>query len=280
MGDLYIVSTPIGNLKDITFRAVDTFKEVDLILSEDTRVTKKLLNHLGIKRRIYSLNEHNEVKKTPKIIQQLLQGRSVALASDAGTPLISDPGYCLVRQARKNFINVVPIPGCSAAITALSVSGIPTDKFYFHGFLSSSAPLKLRELDKLAQRKETLIFYESVHRLQSTIGHMIKVFGGYRKAIFCKEMTKLHESYLGDNLSEIDEFLKSNPNKMRGEFTIIIEGSKQEQVMIDQNKIDKILLELLSEMSIKKAVKICVVVSGFSRNEIYKRAVKLKSLLT
>ena len=122
MGDLYIVSTPIGNLKDITFRAVDTFKEVDLILSEDTRVTKKLLNHLGIKRRIYSLNEHNEVKKTPKIIQQLLQGRSVALASDAGTPLISDPGYCLVREARKNSVNVIPIPGCSAAIAALSVS--------------------------------------------------------------------------------------------------------------------------------------------------------------
>ena len=135
MGDLYIVSTPIGNLKDITFRAVETLEEVDLIFSEDTRVTKKLLHHLGIKGRIQSLNEQNEAKKTPKILQQLSQGKSVALISDAGTPLISDPGYCLVKQARENFFNIIPIPGCCAAIAALSVSGIATDKFYFHGFL-------------------------------------------------------------------------------------------------------------------------------------------------
>jgi len=278
MGDLYIVSTPIGNLKDITFRAVETLEEVDLIFSEDTRITKKLLNHLGINRRIQSLNEHNEIKKTSKILQQLSQGKSVALISDAGTPLISDPGYYLVKQAREKFFNIIPIPGCCAAIAALSVSGIATDKFYFHGFLPSSELAQLRELDKLAQRKETLIFYESVHRLQSTIGHMIRVFGGNRKAIVCKEITKLHESYLGENLSEIDKFVKHNPKKIRGEFTIIIDGSKQEKAIIDRNKIDKILLELLPEMSIKKAVKICMLVSGFSRNVIYKRAVELKSL--
>ena len=278
MGQLYVVSTPIGNLKDITLRAIDTLKEVDLIFSEDTRVTKKLLHHLGIKGRIQSLNEQNEAKKTSKILQQLSQGKSVALMSDAGTPLISDPGYCLVKQARENFFNIIPIPGCCAAIAALSVSGIATDKFYFHGFLPSSESAQLRELGKLAQRKETLIFYESVHRLQSTIGRMIKVFGGNRKAIVCKEITKLHESYLGENLSEINEFVKNNPKKIRGEFTIIIDGCKQEQAIIDQNKIDKILLELLPEMSIKKAVKICMLVSDFSRNVIYKRAVELKSL--
>ena len=278
MGQLYVVSTPIGNLKDITLRAIDTLKEVDLIFSEDTRVTKKLLHHLGIKGRIQSLNEQNEAKKTSKILQQLSQGKSVALMSDAGTPLISDPGYCLVKQARENFFNIIPIPGCCAAIAALSVSGIATDKFYFHGFLPSSELAQLRELGKLAQRKETLIFYESVHRLQSTIGHMMKVFGGNRKAIVCKEITKLYESYLGENLSEIDEFVKNNPKKIRGEFTIIIDGNKQEQAIIDQNKIDKILIELLPEMSIKKAVKICMLVSGFSRNIIYKRAVELKSL--
>ena len=278
MGQLYVVSTPIGNLKDITLRAIDTLKEVDLIFSEDTRVTKKLLHHLGIKGRIQSLNEQNEAKKTSKILQQLSQGKSVALISDAGTPLISDPGYCLVKQAREKFFNIIPIPGCCAAIAALSVSGIATDKFYFHGFLPSSELAQLRELGKLAQRKETLIFYESVHRLQSTIGHMIRVFGGNRKAIVCKEITKLHESYLGENLSEIDEFVKNNPKKIRGEFTIIIDGCKQEQAIIDRNKIDKILIELLPEMSIKKAVKICMLVSGFSRNIIYKRAVELKSL--
>ena len=278
MGHLYVVSTPIGNLKDITLRAIDTLKEVDLIFSEDTRVTKKLLHHLGIKGRIQSLNEQNEAKKTPKILQQLSQGKSVALISDAGTPLISDPGYCLIKQAREKFFNIIPVPGCCAAIAALSVSGIATDKFYFHGFLPSSEVAQLRELGKLAQRKETLIFYESVHRLQSTIGHMIKIFGGKHKAIVCKEMTKLHESYLGENLSEIDEYVKNNPKKIRGEFTIIIDGNKQEQAIIDQNKIDKILIELLPEMSIKKAVKICMLVSGFSRNVIYKRAVELKSL--
>ena len=278
MGHLYVVSSPIGNLKDITLRAIDTLKEVDLIFSEDTRVTKKLLHHLGIKGRIQSLNEQNEAKKTPKILQQLSQGKSVALISDAGTPLISDPGYYLVKQSREKFFNIIPIPGCCAAIAALSVSGIATDKFYFHGFLPSSELAQLRELGKLAQRKETLIFYESVHRLQSTIDHMIKVFGGNRKAIVCKEITKLYESYLGENLSEIDEFVKNNPKKIRGEFTIIIDGCKQKQAIIDQNKIDKILLDLLPEISIKKAVKICMLVSGFSRNVIYKRAVELKSL--
>jgi len=277
MGELYIVSTPIGNLKDITLRAIDTLKKVDLIFSEDTRITNKLLNHLGIKRRIQSLNEHNEIKKTPKILQQLSLGKSVVLVSDSGTPLISDPGYYLVKEARKNFIDVIPIPGCSALIAALSVSGFATDKFYFHGFLPSSELARIRELDKLAQRKETLIFYESVHRLQSSISSMIKVFGENRKSVVCKEITKLHESFLGKNLSEINEFIKNNPNKIKGEFTIIIGGSKQEQEIIDQLKMDKILLELLPEMSIKKAIKICVIVSGFRRNEIYKRAVELKS---
>ncbi len=277
MGELYIVSTPIGNLKDITLRAIDTLKVVDLIFSEDTRITKKLLNHLDINKRIQSLNEHNELKKTPKILQQLLKGKSVALVSDAGTPLISDPGYFLVKQARKNFIHVIPIPGCSAAIAALSVSGIATNKFYFHGFLPSSELVKFRALETLVDRKETLIFYESVHRLQSTIGHMNKVFGPNRKAIVCKEITKLHESYFGENLSEIEKFIKNNPKKIRGEFTIIIDGSKQEQSIIDRRKVDKILIELLPEMSIKKAVKICVILSGFSRNEIYKRAIELKS---
>jgi len=199
------------------------------------------------------------------------------LVSDSGTPLISDPGYYLVKEARKNFIDVIPIPGCSALIAALSVSGFATDKFYFHGFLPSSELARIRELDKLAQRKETLIFYESVHRLQSSISSMIKVFGENRKSVVCKEITKLHESFLGKNLSEINEFIKNNPNKIKGEFTIIIGGSKQEQEIIDQLKMDKILLELLPEMSIKKAVKICVIVSGYRRNEIYKRAVELKS---
>ena len=202
----------------------------------------------------------------------------MALVSDAGTPLISDPGYCLVKQAREKFFSVIPIPGCCAAIAALSVSGIATDKFYFHGFLPSSELAQLKELDILAQRKETLIFYESVHRLQSTIGHMIQVFGGDRKAAVCKEITKLHESYFVKNLTEIDAFIKNNPKKIRGEFTIVIGGNKQKQAIIDMNKMDKILLELLPEMPIKKAVKICMIVGGFNRNEIYKRAVELKSL--
>jgi len=278
MGNFYVVSTPIGNLEDITLRAIDILKTVDLIFAEDTRVTRKLLNHLGIKRRIQSLNANNEVKKTPKILEQLSQGKNLALVSDAGTPLISDPGFFLVKKVREKSFNIIPIPGCCAVIAALCASGIATDKFYFHGFLSPSKFAQHRELEQLIARKETLIFYESVHRLLSTIGLMIKVFGGDRKAIVCKEITKLHESYFGKTLFAIYDYIQNNPKKIKGEFTIIIDGSKQGRAIIDRNKMDKILLELLPEMSVKKAVKICMAVSDFSRNEIYKRAVELKSL--
>ena len=276
MSGLYLVSTPIGNLQDITLRAIETLKIADLVFAEDTRVTKKLFSHLGIKKKIHLLNEQNEEKVTEKILTELFNEKTVALVSDAGTPLISDPGFRLVRKARAHSFNVIPIPGCCAAIAALTASGMATNRFYFHGFLPKAESEKLKELEQLSTRQETMIFYESVHRLQATIKTMSQVFGEGRKGVVCKEITKLHEQFIGDTLAKIEAFISDNPTKIRGEFVLIIDGVKQQKGSIDFGQVDKILKELLSEMSIKKAVKICRIITGYSRNDIYNRALEIK----
>ena len=179
-GTLYLVSTPIGNINDITLRAIDTLKDVDIILTEDTRVTSKLLKHHSViaKSSLESFNEINEDKKTPKIISELRNGKNIALVSDAGTPLISDPGYKFIRNIRGKNIRVEPVPGCCAFVAAITASGLPTDRFSFYGFLPRSSSKRITELNELNHNKETLIFYESVHRIQSSVEDMINVFGG------------------------------------------------------------------------------------------------------
>ena len=276
MSGLYLVSTPIGNLQDITLRAIETFKIADLVFAEDTRVTKKLFSHLGIKKKIHLLNEQNEEKVTEKILTELFNEKTVALVSDAGTPLISDPGFRLVKKARAHSFDVIPIPGCCAAIAALTASGMATNRFYFHGFLPKAESEKLKELEQLSTRQETMIFYESVHRLQATITTMSQVFGKGRKGVVCKEITKLHEHFIGDTLAKIEAFISDNPTKIRGEFVLIIDGVKHQKGSIDFGQVDKILMELLSEMSIKRAVKICRIITGYSRNDIYNRALEIK----
>ena len=277
MSGLYLVSTPIGNLQDITLRAIETFKIADLVFAEDTRVTKKLFSHLGIKKKIHLLNEQNEEKVTEKILTELFNEKTVALVSDAGTPLISDPGFRLVKKARAHSFDVIPIPGCCAAIAALTASGMATNRFYFHGFLPKAESEKLKELEQLSTRQETMIFYESVHRLQATITTMSQIFGEDRKGVVCKEITKLHEHFIGNTLAEIDAFISDNPTNIKGEFVLIIDGVKPQKGSIDFDQVDKILMELLSEMSIKKAVKICRIITGYSRNDIYNRALEIKS---
>ena len=277
MRGLYLVSTPIGNLQDITLRAIETFKIADLVFAEDTRVTKKLFSHLGIKKKIHLLNEQNEKKVTEKILTELFNEKTVALASDAGTPLISDPGFRLVKKARAHSFDVIPIPGCCAAIAALTASGMATNRFYFHGFLPKAESEKLKKLEQLSTRQETMIFYESVHRLQATIKTMSQVFGEGRKGVVCKEITKLHEHFIGDTLAKIEAFISDNPTKIRGEFVLIIDGVKYQKGSIDFGQVDKILKELLSEISIKRAVKICRIITGYSRNDIYNRALEIKS---
>ena len=273
-GQINIVSTPIGNLKDITLRAIETLKSVDLILAEDTRIAKKLLNHFSINNRLESFNDKNESVKKENLIKKIKEGKNIAIISDAGTPLINDPGFKLIRFARKENIKVTPIPGCTAVIAGLSASGISTDKFTFLGFLPRTKIKRRKNLSQLVHKQETLIFFESVHRVQSTIIDMKELFGTERKAVLCKEITKIHESFIGNNFLEIADYIKEHQDKLKGEFTIIIEGNREKT--IDLKKIDNILDILQSEISSKDAVKICSIITGYTKSIIYKRLLERK----
>jgi len=273
-GQINIVSTPIGNLKDITLRAIETLKSVDLILAEDTRVAKKLLNHFSINNTLKSFNDKNEDLKKEDLIKNLKEGKNIAIISDAGTPLISDPGFKLIRSAREENINVTPIPGCTAVIAGLSASGISSDKFTFLGFLPRTQVKRRKDLRKLIDRQETLIIFESVHRIESTIKDMKELFGIKRKAVLCKEMTKIYESFIGNDFLEISDHIKEHQDKLKGEFTIIVEGVRE--LTIDLQKIDKLLDILQSEVSSKNAIKICSIVTGYKKSIIYKRVLERK----
>jgi len=273
-GQINIVSTPIGNLKDITLRAIETLKSVDLILAEDTRIAKKLLNHFSINNKLESFNDKNEDLKNENLIKNLKEGKNIAIMSDAGTPLISDPGFKLIRSAREVNIKVTPIPGCTAVIAGLSASGISTDKFTFLGFLPRTKIKRRKNLGQLVHRQETLIFFESVHRIRSTITDMKELFGKDRKAVLCKEITKIYESFIGGNFMEISDYIKEYQDKMKGEFTIIVEGNREQAINLQ--KIDKILDILQSEMSSKDAIRICSIITGYAKSTIYKRFLERK----
>ena len=273
-GQINIVSTPIGNLKDITLRAIETLKSVDLILAEDTRIAKKLLNHFSINNRLESFNDKNEDLKNENLIKDLKEGKNIAIISDAGTPLISDPGFKLIRSAREENIKVTPIPGCTALIAGLSASGISSDKFTFLGFLPRTKIKRRKNLRQLVHKQETLIFFESVHRIGSTIEDMKDLFGQERKAVLCKEITKIYESFIGNNFMEITDYIKEHQDKLKGEFTIIVEGNRE--LSIDLQKIDKILDILQSQISSKDAIKICSIITGYKKSTIYKRLLERK----
>ena len=273
-GQISIVSTPIGNLKDITLRAIETLKSVDLILAEDTRIAKKLLNHFSINNTLESFNDKNEALKNKNLIKKLKEGKNIAIISDAGTPLISDPGFKLIRSAREENIKVTPVPGCTALIAGLSASGISSDKFTFLGFLPRTKTKRRKNLRQLVHKQETLIFFESVHRIGSTIADMKDLFGQERKAVLCKEITKIYESFIGNNFMEITDYIKEHQDKLKGEFTIIVEGNRE--LTIDLQKIDKILDILQSQISSKDAIKICSIITGYKKSTIYKRLLERK----
>ena len=273
-GQINIVSTPIGNLKDITLRAIETLKSVDLILAEDTRIAKKLLNHFSINNTLESFNDKNEDLKNENLIKDLKEGKNIAIISDAGTPLISDPGFKLIRSAREENIKVTPVPGCTALIAGLSASGISSDKFTFLGFLPRTKIKRRKNLRQLVHKQETLIFFESVHRIGSTIADMKDLFGQERKAVLCKEITKIYESFIGNNFMEITDYIKEHQDKLKGEFTIIVEGNRE--LSIDIQKIDKILDILQSQISSKDAIKICSIITGYKKSTIYKRLLERK----
>jgi 16S rRNA (cytidine1402-2'-O)-methyltransferase len=223
-GTLYIVPTPIGNLEDMTFRAVRVLKEVDMIAAEDTRQTKKLLNYFDIHTPVISYHEHNKYTSGPQIVERLKEGKSVALVSDAGMPGISDPGYELIVSALEEQCAVVPLPGANAALTALVASGLPTDHFYFFGFLERAKKEKKRQLESLKTVSETMVFYEAPHRLKETLTMMYEVFGE-RRTVICRELTKRFEEFIRGNLSEMVEWAETN--EIRGEFCLIIEGTQE-----------------------------------------------------
>ena len=271
---LYIVSTPIGNLEDITIRAINVLKEVDLIACEDTRTTKKLLARYQIQKQLTSYHEHNEVEKATELLSFLKDGKSVAIVTDAGTPGVSDPGYRIVKLASENDIPVVSVPGPSASISALSISGLPTSSFSFLGF----PPKQNKKLKELLQRvrgyPETLIFYESPKRVIKTLEAMIDTLGN-REASISREITKMYEETLRGTLGDLKERLE-NKDSLKGEFTLVIEGASQKEDILDPETILNLLLHLKNEgLTLKDAVKQVTSDSGVSKSKIYKKALQI-----
>ena len=265
---LYIVATPIGNLEDITLRAINTLKQVDLIAAEDTRHSGLLLQHLAIKAKLFALHDHNEQEKSQLLIEKLKSGLSIALISDAGTPLINDPGYHLVKACRENNINVVPIPGACAAIAALSASGLPSDKFSYEGFLPAKTKARQDYLTTLLDEPRTMIFYESTHRLLDTLLDMQTIWGSDKQIVLAKELTKTWETIVNFSILDLINWLQEDSNRQKGEFVLIVEGNNKAADAIDPKAINTLKL-LLKELPLKKAAAITAEIYGLKKNQLY-----------
>lgn len=273
---LYIVPTPIGNLDDITLRALQILKQVDLIAAEDTRRTGLLLQHFAIDTRMMSLHDHNEQQKTDQLIPQLKQGLSIALVSDAGTPLINDPGYHLVKYCRQAGIRVVPLPGPCAAITALSAAGIASDRFCYEGFLPAKRKSRQEVLQELMDESRTLIFYESPHRLLDTLADMVTIWGAERYVILARELTKTWESIHGLPVGELLDWVKVDENRYRGEMVLVVEGYRapKEANAAISSEVKKTLALLQQSLPLKKAAAITAEIYGLKKNALYKHALE------
>lgn len=274
-GILYVVATPIGNLEDITRRAVDTLARADLIVAEDTRHSGLLLQRLGLNVPMQSLHEFNEREKSEKIIQTLLTGKQVALISDAGTPLICDPGYRLVQRAIAESINVIPIPGPCALIAALSVAGLPTDRFLFNGFAPVRGSARRNLFESLTPFTSTMVFYETPHRIVDFLTDAVAVFGEWRQACVAREITKKFESIYRDSLGNMHRLLTTHPEFHRGEFVVLIQGAvvAEERSRAEQTRLLKILLG--NSLSVKQAAAIASEISGSNRRKLYQLALEI-----
>ena len=272
-GILYLVATPIGNLGDFSPRAVDTLQQVDFIAAEDTRVSLKLLNHFGIKKQLISYHEHNQSSAGPAIVQRLLNGESCALVTDAGMPAISDPGEGLVRIAAESGIEVQAIPGCCAAIAALAVSGLPTGRFTFEGFLSMNKKSRREHLQSLKNEKRTMIFHEAPHKLPSTLKDFAETFGADRPMTLSRELTKLHEETMRCTVGEaIAHYEEHTP---RGEYVLIISGAPEEDEetgLTMEDAVARVLSLRENGLRMKEAVKQAAEETGFPKNELYNAA--------
>jgi len=274
-GTLYIVATPIGNLADISQRALDILSQVDMIACEDTRHTQKLLSAYNIKNKTLSMHDHNERQRQEYIAELLLQGQSIALVSDAGTPLISDPGFHLVRYCRQQQLKVSPVPGACAAISALSVAGLPTDRFSFEGFLPSKSGARQATLSALAYEERTMVFYDAPRRAIDTVSDIVTVLGGERYVVIARELTKTFETIYSDTAANLLEWLNKDPNQLKGEMVLIIEGHKVNPNAIAPKVIDTLKL-LLKEMKPKTACAITAEIYGVKKNALYDIALSLK----
>jgi 16S rRNA (cytidine1402-2'-O)-methyltransferase len=275
-GVLYIVATPIGNRSDITQRAIDILSDVDLIAAEDTRHSRHLLQNFNIKTKLCAYHDHNEEQQTPILIEKLHSGSNIALISDAGTPLLSDPGYRLVKAAHEANIKVSPLPGPCAAIAALSASGLPTDRFYFAGFPPSKSSARVHFYEQLCEQTASLIFYESSHRIEKSLFDMNKVFGPQRQAVLAREITKTFETIKKTSLSDLLQWVGDDENQRKGEFVVIIQGNT-EQSSENTVSLEHMLKVLMDELPLKQATKLAANLTGLKKNQVYKTALDMQS---
>ena len=272
---LFVVATPIGNLGDMSRRAVEVLQAVDLVAAEDTRHSGRLLTHLGMDRPMLALHEHNERERMQAVLERLERGMQVALVSDAGTPLISDPGFPLVRACHAAGIRVSPVPGPSALVAALCVSGLPTDRFLFQGFLPRKSAARREAMQALAGETATLVFYESSHRILDSLADLCTVFGEDRELALCRELTKLHETVRVGRLGELHAWVQADENQRKGEFVLVVAGAPAQADPGDA-RLDGVLRVLLEEgVSVKQAAAVAARLAGVKRNLAYKRALQL-----
>ncbi len=278
LGTLYVVATPIGNLSDMTLRALETLKAVDAIAAEDTRHTSGLLSHFGISKKLLAVHEHNERQSAEKLLLQLKAGENIALVTDAGTPGISDPGAVVVDFVRKAGVKVVPIPGVSAVIAALSASGIVQNGFLFHGFLPASGAARRKALDILKTQTVTLVFYEAPHRIIESIVDMANVLGSDRRITIAREITKTFETIYCCTLSDAEAWLKADANQQRGEFVLLVEAAPIKDAGGISEEAVRVLKLLLVDLPLKQAVKLAAEITNEKKNILYDFALQLKQL--
>jgi len=276
-GDLYIVATPIGNLGDMVPRGLEVLQRVDWVAAEDTRHSGNLLAHFNIRTPLVAYHDHSDERGLRRILDNLRRGESVALISDAGTPLVSDPGFRLVREARALGAKVIPVPGCCAAIAALSAAGLPSDRFAFEGFLPAKETQRAKALQALARETRTLIFYEAPHRVLQTLEAMTTCFGSAREAVIARELTKTHETFLAGTLEELIGQVAEDSNQQRGEIVLLVRGASQQELELGDEEQMRVLTILLEELSVKQASALAARITGGNKKLLYQQAVALKA---
>lgn len=273
-GSLFVVATPIGNLGDMVPRALEILQSADLVCAEDTRHSGRLLQHFGIRTPLVAHHEHSSATEQERILQTLREGGTVALISDAGTPLISDPGFDLIRSARREGITVIPVPGACAAIAALSVAGMATDRFIFEGFLPAKSAARRSRLEAVATERASLVFYESPHRILDSLQDMAAVLGGTREAFFAREMTKAYETYLFDTLDGLCDRVASDSDQQRGEIVVVVSGAGGAADEAVEREGERVLHLLLGDLPVKRAAALAARITGDSKNRLYQLALQ------